>query len=58
MGTGVLYLLTVGFGGLGWLFDLFQLLTGNFTDKQGKWIRPMKNTRSDRKDSPTEDSEE
>ena len=49
MGTGVLYLLTVGFGGLGWLFDLFQLFTGNFTDKQGKWIRPLKNTRGQRK---------
>ena len=54
MGTGILYLLTVGFGGIGYLFDIVQLLMGNFTDKQGKWIRPMKNTRSDRKDNSTE----
>lgn len=49
MGTGVLYLLTVGFGGLGWILDIFQVLSGNFTDKQGKYIRPNKNTRADRK---------
>ena len=49
MGTGVLYFFTLGLGLLGWVFDLFQLFTGNFTDKQGKWIRPMKNTRGQRK---------
>ena len=49
MGTGVLYLISGGFIGLGWLLDIFQVITGNFTDKQGKYIRPNKNTRADRK---------
>ena len=49
MGTGVLYLISGGFIGLGWLLDIFQVLSGNFTDQQGKYIRPNKNTRADRK---------
>jgi len=49
MGTGVLYLISGGFVGLGWILDIFQVVSGNFTDKQGKYIRPNKNTRADRK---------
>ena len=49
MGTGILYFLSAGFFGIGWIIDIFQVLTGNFTDKQGKFIRPNKNTRADRK---------
>jgi TM2 domain-containing membrane protein YozV len=49
MGTGILYFISGGFIGIGWIIDIFQVLTGNFTDKQGKFIRPNKNTRADRK---------
>lgn len=49
-GTGVLYLLTFGLFGIGYIYDVIQIVMGNFTDKQGKYIRPNKNTRSDRKE--------
>ena len=38
-GTGILYLLTLGFLGIGWLFDLFMILIGSFRDKNGNWLR-------------------
>lgn len=38
-GTGVLFLLTAGLFGFGWLFDVFQVVFGNFTDKTGLFIR-------------------
>ncbi len=40
IGTGVLYLLSYGLFGFGWLVDLFSLLIGNPKDRQGlpvKW---------------------
>jgi TM2 domain-containing membrane protein YozV len=37
-GTGILYLFTFGFLGIGTLIDLIMIVTGNFTDKDGNKI--------------------
>ena len=38
IGTGILWLFTLGFLGIGTFIDLLLLLTGNFEDKEGKII--------------------
>lgn len=38
VGTGILYLFTMGFCGIGVFFDLVTILMGSFTDKQ---YRPL-----------------
>ena len=38
-GTGVLYMLTCGLFGIGWLVDLIKIATGKFTDKNGNVIQ-------------------
>ncbi len=38
IGTGILYLFTLGFFGIGVLIDFFIIVTGNFKDKKGKEI--------------------
>ena len=35
IGTGILYLLTYGLFGIGWLWDLIRIAMGTFTDKNG-----------------------
>ena len=39
IGTGILYMLTFGFFGIGSLIDLIKIATGKFTDKNGNYIR-------------------
>jgi len=46
-GTGVIWLVTFGFLGIGWLIDILSVLFGNFTDKTGAFIRPKKKEESE-----------
>lgn len=39
IGTGILYTLTLGLFGIGYLVDLIQIITGKFTDKDGNYIQ-------------------
>ncbi|MDD4210993.1 MAG: TM2 domain-containing protein [Clostridia bacterium] len=40
IGTGILWLLTGGLFGIGWIVDILLILTYNFLDGDGKLIRP------------------
>ena len=42
IGTGILYLLTAGLFGIGYLVDFIKILCGKFTDKDGNAIRREK----------------
>ena len=43
VGSGILYILTVGIFGIGVLVDLIKIITGKFTDKEGNPIQKNKN---------------
>ena len=36
IGTGLVYLFTFGFWGIGWVVDMIKLIMGTFKDKQRK----------------------
>lgn len=39
IGTGIIYLLTGGLCGIGWLVDLIKILMGSFRDNTGAPLR-------------------
>jgi len=39
VGMGILYLITVGFFGIGWMIDLIRIACGIFTDKNGLYLK-------------------
>jgi len=39
IGTGLLYLLTGGLGGIGWIVDIIRIATGGFRDNVGVPLR-------------------
>lgn len=39
IGTGILWLITVGWCGIGWLVDIIKIASGSFTDKKGNKIK-------------------
>jgi TM2 domain-containing membrane protein YozV len=38
VGTGILYILTAGFAGIGVIVDFIMILCGSFTDKSGLFL--------------------
>ncbi len=39
---GFLYLFTLGFCGIGWIFDMIVIIAGRFKDGNGKYINDLK----------------
>ncbi len=42
IGTGVIWLFTLGFGGIGWIVDIIVIAMGKFDDKKGRLITNKK----------------
>lgn len=40
IGTGILFLLTGGILGIGWIVDLITIVVGGFRDKSGLRVKP------------------
>ena len=40
IGTGIIYLLSGGLLGIGWLVDFILILVGKFKDKEGNVLKP------------------
>jgi len=41
IGTGIIYLLTGGLFGIGWVVDLILIIVGKFKDKEGRLVKPF-----------------
>lgn len=39
IGTGIIYLLTGGLFGIGWVVDLILIIVGKFKDKEGNLVK-------------------
>jgi len=39
IGTGIIYLLTAGLFGIGWVVDLILIVIGRFKDKEGRLVK-------------------
>lgn len=38
IGTGLIWLFTAGFFGIGWIIDIVMILLGTFSDKEGNYV--------------------
>ncbi len=38
IGTGLLYLFTLGLFGIGWIYDIIMIVIGKFTNKSGQKV--------------------
>lgn len=42
IGTGFLYMFSLGLFGIGWIYDFIKIVSGKFTDANGKFINDSK----------------
>jgi len=48
IGTGILWFLTLGISGIGWIIDIIFILTGQFKDKKGNYIKRQPQSADDK----------